>query len=106
MPPERSINVMSFDPLFATTAMPVAGLIATSLGAVPTVIGLAAGGVYDGCTATLATANFVASVLLLMDTGYKPGTVKSPEFDPPPMDTDNCRVLPMVWLAGSCMPRS
>jgi hypothetical protein len=29
----RSIKLRSFDPMFATTAMPVAGLMATSLGA-------------------------------------------------------------------------
>ena len=29
----RLIRLMSFEPLFATTAMPVAGLMATSLGA-------------------------------------------------------------------------
>src|SRR5579863_9545304 len=41
-----------------------------------------------------------------MATGYDPGTVKSPELEPPPIVTDNCRVLLMVWLAGSCIARS
>jgi hypothetical protein len=44
----RSIKLMSFDPLLATTAMPVAVLTATSLGAEdaaePTAIRVAEGG--------------------------------------------------------------
>ena len=36
---------MLLEPVFATTAMPVAGLIATSLGAVPTVSGEPGSGV-------------------------------------------------------------
>jgi hypothetical protein len=35
-----------------------------------------------------------------MATGYKPGTVKSLELDPPPMVTDNCRVLSIVLLVA------
>src|SRR5579872_7268437 len=70
----RSIRLMSFDPWFATTAMPVAGLMETSAGAEvpatdPTATRVVDGGVYVGWTARLVTANLVGSVALLIATG-------------------------------------
>ena len=49
-------TVMSFDPWLATTATPVAALIATADGDVPTVAEVIELGVETGCTARFAAA--------------------------------------------------
>ena len=72
--PLRSIRLMSFEPLLATTAMPVAGLMATSLGAEeaaePTgILFITVGAAYVGWTARFVTANLVGSALLITATG-------------------------------------
>ncbi len=95
----RAISVMSLEPRLATTAIPVAVLIATAPGCMPAfsaamgVEGMFPG---EGCTAKFATATCCAAAALRTAKEINPGAARSLEPLEPPMTTLNCRALLIV----------
>src|SRR2546426_1125614 len=95
----RAISVMSLEPRFATTAIPVAVLIATAPGCMPAFsVATGAEGMFpgEGCTAKFATATCCAAAALRTAKEINPGAARSLEPLEPPMTTLNCRALLIV----------